>query len=917
MPIEITTLGRFGVSVDGKEWPDFLASKSRCAILIYLGIEREASRDTVAELFWPDRDFERSRHALSQALHEIKKKCEAECISAHGEILKINPDVLSVDAWAFQSAVEGGRHGEALPMYHGPFLNGVHLSSHAGFEEWSDKIRRRIERRHREARGRRIEELIKAGDLPGATAVAQGWVEIHPLEDDAQHRFIRLLASTGRLSEASRQYEDFRRLLQENGIEPLDDTLKLEGEIRAPLAAPGVSVPPAAAAGAEFSVDPQGWLSGEAETGSDDVRPGPGPSSWILRLANAIRSRWVFRAALGYTALIALGLEALERLEGFQGVTPDLLAEATVAFFSLIPLVSAVGWTLDPGIGVGRLSGEGSGGKGAGRLRRIVAWRGTSLLFGGFLSVCLMVLFWPEEGNARSAEILPKENHVAILYFGAPTGDEDLRRFGHQLTRVLISEFTRFAEISPLTVASPGAVEESRERTRPGHEIARSLRAEFLVDGQVDRQGDSVVVGVSLEDPWEGESLWSEPIKVMATGQWEFTLFQQVAERIAHELRPEVGEVIRQRGIELGTSPEAFKALGVAEEQFRTARSLLYETDAEGVLRELDLAENLFEAAGSLDEDWPEPFICIGKVAEQRFLAANLENPQDRDAAARDLQRGLDSVERALALDPGNPRALEQKGVLLYWQGRSHTDPFEAQEIHEEAQRALREAAQSDPTLAHARGMLSQLYLDRGEFELARISARRALDADAFLANAPVLTNTIAMASLNLGEDEQAIQDCRVLHGLIGAYPGLECELEVLAWGDNPEVSVDRAWLLADSVLVHGSSDRQEHLPPRVLFKMVGVLAKAGLADSARAVMNRAQEGAPMGFVFWEEAAAYVQMGDHAAALDVLGRFLEAEPIRFSGIAEKRVFDPLEREERFQNFLSQLPPVQPVTDPSG
>ncbi len=203
MPIEITTLGRFGVSVDGKEWPDFLASKSRCAILIYLGIEREASRDTVAELFWPDRDFERSRHALSQALHEIKKKCEAECISAHGEILKINPDVLSVDAWAFQSAVEGGRHGEALPMYHGPFLNGVHLSSHAGFEEWSDKIRRRIERRHREARGRRIEELIKAGDLPGATAVAQGWVEIHPLEDDAQHRFIRLLASTGRLSEAS------------------------------------------------------------------------------------------------------------------------------------------------------------------------------------------------------------------------------------------------------------------------------------------------------------------------------------------------------------------------------------------------------------------------------------------------------------------------------------------------------------------------------------------------------------------------------------------------------------------------------------------------------------------------------------------------------------------------------------------
>jgi len=230
--IHVTTLGSLRIARDGEEIRELPAQPVRCALFLYLAVERGATRDELAALLWPERTTERARHSLSQTLYELRRQLGEEWIDANGERVEATP-ALTADVLEFLAAADAGRDEHALSLSATGFLEGVHLSATPGFEQWVDRRRSQLARLRREVCRRLTAARIAEGDSEAALTVARRWAEIDPLEDEAHHHLIQLLAAIGRRAEALREYEEYReRIAQELEVEPLEQTCELVARIR-------------------------------------------------------------------------------------------------------------------------------------------------------------------------------------------------------------------------------------------------------------------------------------------------------------------------------------------------------------------------------------------------------------------------------------------------------------------------------------------------------------------------------------------------------------------------------------------------------------------------------------------------------------------------------------------------------------
>ena len=232
MRIQLVTFGGLRVFDGGRELEALLSQRSRAALFIYLTIERRASREALAAMFWPESDTEAARHALRQSLYHIRKALgNADWVQSRGQELVVCRDVVA-DATALSEAADGGDAERAVRLHRGPFLHGVHLLDLHAWECWVDGRRALYGRAFRRACREVLDARLAARDFTGATRVAERWTENDPTDDEAQHRLIAALAAAGERVEALRQYETFARVLAPEGLEPLDETRMLVERLR-------------------------------------------------------------------------------------------------------------------------------------------------------------------------------------------------------------------------------------------------------------------------------------------------------------------------------------------------------------------------------------------------------------------------------------------------------------------------------------------------------------------------------------------------------------------------------------------------------------------------------------------------------------------------------------------------------------
>jgi len=254
--LSIMTLGPLRMTLQGEPLKGFRTDKER-ALLVYLAIEvgRSHRREALAGLLWPNSPEASARHALSQALTDLRRVLDdrrrsaaqaATFLETTGHTVELGADrevwvdVHAFDALTVSEAASAGANGaherlqQAVTLYQGSFLEGFSLPDAPAFEEWQLLWRERLRRQVLEALALLVAHYTSEGAYEDALRFAWRRIEHEPWSEDAQCDVIRLLALVGQQGAALRQGEICSRILAEElGVEPDASTRALIRAVRA------------------------------------------------------------------------------------------------------------------------------------------------------------------------------------------------------------------------------------------------------------------------------------------------------------------------------------------------------------------------------------------------------------------------------------------------------------------------------------------------------------------------------------------------------------------------------------------------------------------------------------------------------------------------------------------------------------
>jgi len=220
--IRLRVLGEVEVfGPDGTELEAVVRQPKRLALFLYLLLSerRFHRRDSLLALFWPEHDGEHARAALRRSLHFLRVHLGPNAIQTRGDEVGVAPDAAWCDAVVFAEALRVGKNEDALMLYRGDLLEGLHISSAPDVGRWLDEFRTR---QRREA-VRAALALADQAEKSGATGPAVSWgaraVELADDEESIAAHLQRL----GRLHRGAEAHDAYRRF-----AERLAATLELE-----------------------------------------------------------------------------------------------------------------------------------------------------------------------------------------------------------------------------------------------------------------------------------------------------------------------------------------------------------------------------------------------------------------------------------------------------------------------------------------------------------------------------------------------------------------------------------------------------------------------------------------------------------------------------------------------------------------
>ena len=252
--LKIYTLGDFRILHDGKP-VESLRSRKAQAMMVYLAsTSKSHSREVLADLFWSESSQARAMSNLRDAVHALRTHLEP-FVDITRYSIAVNPesevwiDVSELDAalaLAWESGdiitVETAKKIEvALKLYQKDFLEGFYLRGARGFEEWQVVERERIRLAALDGFISLVNHQIEEANYRKGIYYARRVLELEPLMEVGHQQLMRLLALSGRSSEALVQFETCRQVLEkELGVEPSEETIGLYESLRKGEKLPGV-----------------------------------------------------------------------------------------------------------------------------------------------------------------------------------------------------------------------------------------------------------------------------------------------------------------------------------------------------------------------------------------------------------------------------------------------------------------------------------------------------------------------------------------------------------------------------------------------------------------------------------------------------------------------------------------------------
>lgn len=583
--------------------------------------------------------------------------------------------------------------------------------------------------------------------------------------------------------------------------------------------------------------------------------------SRVVQLFREFRERRIFHIVISYLAAGWLVLQVVDQL-----VANDLLPRVAyvltfIWYLCGFPAILMVGW----------FHGE----KGIQKAPKLEVF---SLSILGFVCVALSssAVSSHRAGQLASEAAAKGMNlhKVAVMYFEDITRGGELQYLAEGLTEELISELERVRE---LEVISRNGVAQFREADLPPDSIGQLLGVGTLVDGTIERVGDRVRVTLRLMDGSGAEyqrAMLERPVGEV------FELRTELAKETSRMLRQWLGDEIELRTLAAESRSPVAWALYQRAEKFRKDAERLHREDDHAASREtFDRADSLLAQAESVDTAWVDPILLRGQIAYRRSRMAH----GARDAKPW-IDLGIRQVERALARDRANARALELRGSLRYWnyilQLGHDPDPALLAAARDDLERAV----ELDRSLASAYSTLSHLYY-RDDVPSAVLAARNAYEEDAYLDAASEVLWRLFSGYYDLNDPPNAARWCTEgARRFADDVRFAECRLWVMTMPEPiGDPQVDLGWRLVAAVDSLAPDARRPYLAARARMIMGGVLARAGQVDSARAVFTRTRRQItpatdPTSDLVVVEAYLRTLAGDDEEALSLMKRMAAIRP---------------------------------------
>lgn len=250
------------------------------------------------------------------------------------------------------------------------------------------------------------------------------------------------------------------------------------------------------------------------------------------------------------------------------------------------------------------------------------------------------------------------ESSIAVLPFECPGGDAEQSYLGEGIAADIIALLARHRW---LKVVSRGSSFVYKVGEATPQEIGASLGVGFLLTGRVRRHGGRIRIDAELADSGSGRHLWGESFDKAESDI--FAVQEEIAERIAASIEPELGQIVSRRVISKADAD--LDAWDCCQRGFWH----LYRFTAD----DLRTARQWFVRALQINDELPRAHGGLAYAAIQLAFYGSVTK------RAAELDAALTSSQRAVDLDPWNAfsrfvRGRAQSLVLNFPESRAQLE---------------------------------------------------------------------------------------------------------------------------------------------------------------------------------------------------------------------------------------------------
>src|SRR5947208_1283861 len=234
-------LGTLSLRDETRPVPVAAQQKRPLGLLAILGLGGKPglSRDRIEAYLWPESSGARAQHALDQTVYAIRHALGSDVIVATGRELRLNPDLVRVDAWEFDQAIRAGQWTAAVGHYKGPLLDGFHFADSHELESRIDTNRTRLRLEYQKALEFLANLSAEASDHSQSVMWLRRLANSDPLSAGATKKLMLALTAAGDRAGAVKHARLYRELVrQELEMEPDSEIADLAAALSRPATSP-------------------------------------------------------------------------------------------------------------------------------------------------------------------------------------------------------------------------------------------------------------------------------------------------------------------------------------------------------------------------------------------------------------------------------------------------------------------------------------------------------------------------------------------------------------------------------------------------------------------------------------------------------------------------------------------------------